>query len=253
MTMNNKKYFLDFGAHLLQGFNKFLDLEIIDATFNCLSFEANPYIFAECLATKISESRSRVSSLHLINCAISGGTHNQDFGRIIDLNSCRVESHHFLDPKSYRISRKLQNQLRKARKAFKAKFFDKEVLDKKAKLDNVISTMASNILNTPPLSDSGYTFAYETEKVIAVDVIEILSSLVSPEEIVIKMDIEGAEFVALQSLLRNIDLLPYHPSVLKIYIEWHERFFNEHEKYSNLRSELELGLTAAGISVFEWV
>jgi hypothetical protein len=251
--MNNKKYFLDFGAHLLQGFNQFLDLEIIDATFNCLSFEANPYIFAECLATKVPESRSKVSSLHLINCAISGSTSASDFSRLINLNSCRVESHQIFDPKSDRLSRKIQNQLRRARKAFKKKFFNEEALIERDKLNNVIATMASNILHTPPISDSGYSFAYETEKVIAVDIFEILKSVDSPQEIVIKMDIEGAEFFALQSLLVNISLLPFNPSILKIYIEWHERFFDSPEKYSKLRSELEIGLTSAGVSVFEWV
>ena len=251
--MNNKKYFFDFGAHLLQGFNQFLDLKIIDATFNCLSFEANPYIFAECLATKVLESRTRVSSLHLINCAISGSTSATNFNRLINLNSCRVESHQIFDPKSDRLSRKIQNQLRRTRKAFKRKFFNKEALIEKDKLNNVIATMASNILNVPPSNDSGYSFAYETEKVVAVDIFEVLQSVDYPEAIVIKMDIEGAEFLALQSLLEKISLLPFKPSIIKIYIEWHERFFDNPEEYSKLRSELELGLTRAGVSVFEWV
>jgi len=250
--MDNKKYFLDFGAHLLQGFNQFLDLGLIDATFNCLSFEANPYIFAECLATKVQKSRSRVSSLQLINCAISGSASAEDFTRLINLNSCRVESHQIFDPKSDRWSRKIQSQLRRTRKAFK-KIFNEEALIERDKLNNVIATMASNILNVPPISDSGYSFAYETEKVIAVDIFEILKSIDSPQEIVIKMDIEGAEFSALQSLLIKIPLLPFKPSIVKIYIEWHERFFDSPEQYSKLRSELEIGLTSAGVSVFEWV
>jgi hypothetical protein len=115
-----------------------------------------------------------------------------------------VESHQIFDQKSDRLSRKIQNQFRRTRKAFKRKFFNKEALIEKDKLNNVIATMASNILHVPPSNDSGYSFAYETEKVVAVDIFEVLQSADYPEAIVIKMDIEGRIFSATKSFGKNI-------------------------------------------------
>ena len=247
--MNNKKYFLDFGSHLLEGFNQFLDLNLINSTFDCLSFEANPYIFAKCLTNKFPESRRRVSSLYLINCAISGNSPDSGFVRFINLNSCRVEGYQAINPKFNGLGGLIFNQARSIKKFIKKIFFNKENLNKQ----NVIDTQASNILAKPPLTDFGFTFAYDIEKVVAIDIIELLSALQNPSEIVIKMDIEGAEFAALKSLLNNITLLSFHPSILKIYIEWHERFFEDQTKYAQLRTELELGLKDAGVRIFEWI
>lgn len=246
MSANNK-YFLDFGAHLLEGFNQFLELNIIDSTYHCLSFEANPHIFAKCLVDKLPESRLKVSSLFLINCAVSGKSPNSKFTNLINLNSCRVVSQtkgmNSKDLRSFTLS-----QARAIREFLKRIFYSKKILIEQ----NVIATQASNILNNPPETDFGFTFAYDTEKVAAIDIVDILKTLENPQEVIIKMDIEGAEFLALESLLSNLESIPFNTSKLKIYIEWHERFFKDQVKYTQLRRNLEINLKQVGISVFEW-
>ncbi len=251
--MNTNKYFLDFGAHLLQGFNQFLDLKIIDREFHCISFEANPYIFAKCLSTNLSESRKRVASLYLVNGAISGSSSPSNFQRLINLNSCRVENHIYHDNKPERFNLKIRNVLRRFRRYASEWYYGKEKIDQKKLVENTVATMASNILTEPPGYDSGHTFSYETEKVCAISIIEILKCLESPAEIVVKMDIEGAEFQALQDLLKNISELPFQLSILKIYIEWHERFFSDTKKYCELRKTIETNLKKLNICAFEWV
>lgn len=247
------KYFIDCGAHLLQGFNQFVDQKLIEKEFHCLSFEANPYIFARCLSETLPESRKRVTSLHLLNCAISGKTVYKDFERLITLNSCRVESHVYLDPKSASFARKLRNATRKLRRVMAKMVYGSENIDRKMQLENTVSTMASNILKNPPPSDSGHFFSYETERVASIRLVEILKCLESPIEIVVKVDIEGSEFLALQDLIDNVHQIPFESSIIKIYVEWHERFYEDVKKYSIWRQNIERGLTNAGISLNSWV
>lgn len=251
--MTNQKYFLDFGAHLLQGLNQFIDLKIIDKDHHCLSFEANPYIFSRCLTEVLPESRKRVASLYLLNCAITGRQSGKNFSRLTKLNSCRVESHVHSDRKSDRFVIKVRNTLRKIRRKTNELLHGVEKIEKKKQLENTIATMASNILLAPPATDSGHVFSYQTEKVGALRVIDVLNSLESPGEVVIKMDIEGAEFLALQDLLDNINSISIKPENIKIYIEWHERFFEDIDQFSSLRKTIQLGLSREGVKVYDWV
>jgi hypothetical protein len=247
------KYFIDCGAHLLQGFNQFLDHKLIDGEFHCFSIEANPYIFARCLSEALPESRKKVASLHLLNCAVSGKSLDKDFERLITLNSCRVESHIHQDPKSATFLRKFRNFIRKLRQAVAERIYGRANIGKKKQLENTVATMASNILKKPPSSDSGYSFSYETERVASIRLIEILKYLENPIEVVVKVDIEGAEFFALQDLIDNIHQIPFEGSILKIYVEWHERFYDDFQKYSAWRRNIEEGLTNANILVYDWV
>lgn len=249
----SKKYFIDCGAHLHQGFNQFLDQKLIDSEFHCISIEANPYIFARCLSEVLPESRRRVASVQLLNCAVSGKRLDWDFERFVTLNSCRVESHVYQDPKSGTFARKLRNSLRKLRKAVAEQVYGRDKIQRKENLENIVATMASNILKNPPLSDSGHCFSYETERVVSITLLEILKSLEDPSEVVVKVDIEGAEFLALQDLFENITQIPFESSMLKVYVEWHERFYDELEKYSAWRRNLEEGFTRAGISINGWL
>jgi hypothetical protein len=188
-----------------------------------------------------------------LNSAVSGKSLNRDFERLVTLNSCRVESHVYQDPKSGTFARKLRNSIRKLRKGVAEKVHGKDNIQKKTNLENVVATMASNILKNPPLSDSGHCFSYETERVVSITLFEVLKSLEEPVEVIVKVDIEGAEFLALQDLMENINQIPFETSILKLYVEWHERFYDEVEKYSAWRRDLEEGFKRAGVLIDGWL
>lgn len=94
----------------------------------------------------------------------------------------------------------------------------------------------SNILTNPPDRDKVFhnQFKYNEYKVKAIDFVEFLNNLIDVERLIIKMDIEGSEFDVLQHML-NKTLI--HP-IEHMYVEFHDRFFDDMEKYAKLRHKL---------------
>jgi FkbM family methyltransferase len=95
----------------------------------------------------------------------------------------------------------------------------------------------SNILVSPPDRDITYNRKFNWKQKIPVPSVD-LSSLIensNAELLVVKMDIEGAEFEVLQQLIKK-DILK---RIDHLYIEFHERFFiAELKHYTNLKIEL---------------
>lgn len=87
-------------------------------------------------------------------------------------------------------------------------------------------TTGSNTLDINPLKDygNGVVFNVEKDECPCVDVNEIVADIVAADvsaEIYIKCDIEGSEFKMLPRLLKS----PFVRLVKGIWIEWHERFW----------------------------
>lgn len=113
---------------------------------------------------------------------------------------------------------------------------------------------ASNILLNPPQRDIRHNvdilYKKTDEYVECIDFVKFLKSIYIPQSyILIKMDIEGAEFDILDSILEKLDL----SIISDIYVEFHERFFTPQEPYA-LKIELyKQEFAKMGIVLNSWV
>jgi FkbM family methyltransferase len=102
-------------------------------------------------------------------------------------------------------------------------------------------TGGSNCIELNPKRDGGSTFDIHQEEVDCVDINDLMNEVIFQHgqdcDIYIKCDIEGSEFKVLPRLLES----PYIKNVKKIYIEWHERFYqntNEYAEKCRLKEEI---------------
>ena len=95
----------------------------------------------------------------------------------------------------------------------------------------------TNILETPPDRDIQYNRKFNWQDKISVPCVDLAKIIKDSNSnfIVVKMDIEGAEFEVLQHLIKENVL----QKINHLYVEFHERFFiSELEKYRELKQNL---------------
>jgi FkbM family methyltransferase len=95
----------------------------------------------------------------------------------------------------------------------------------------------SNILTTPPERDTAYNRKFNWKEKIRVPSVSLSRIILESKAqlIVVKMDIEGAEFEVLQHLIQENSL----KKIDHLYIEFHERFFiHEIDRYRRLKNDL---------------
>lgn len=114
-------------------------------------------------------------------------------------------------------------------------------------------SQGSNILSDPPDYDKTYHsgFTYQEEEVIVetINFSQFLKDNVSKDDfVVVKMDIEGAEFEVLPSLIQDES----HQLIDDFYCEFHERFFEPTSKYKKLKEQYKEVFKESGILVEEW-
>lgn len=114
-------------------------------------------------------------------------------------------------------------------------------------------SQGSNILLDPPDYDHVYHcgFSYTEEDVI-VDTINfsnfLKENITKDDFVVVKMDIEGAEFEVLPSIIEDES----YKLINDFYCEFHERFFEPKSKYKKLKEIYKQTLNQSGILVEEW-
>lgn len=118
--------------------------------------------------------------------------------------------------------------------------------------ENKVSN-ACNILETPPNTDVVYGAVFNWSQIpvrsICAQTLLHNCGVCEEDSVVIKCDIEGAEFAFLNDLLQIRDLSP----IKKMFIEWHERFwFPHHQQMVEEKTRLIGELTKRNISVVEW-
>lgn len=114
-------------------------------------------------------------------------------------------------------------------------------------------SQGSNILSDPPDYDQtyhcGFTYQEEEVTVETVDFSKFLKDNVSEDDfVVVKMDIEGAEFEVLPSMIKDES----YKLINDFYCEFHERFFEPKSKYRKLKEEYKEVLKQSDILVEEW-
>lgn len=109
----------------------------------------------------------------------------------------------------------------------------------------------SNILKDPPNRDidGGYDFKWHTEKVKCFDLSSFITNLKDVEVLILKLDIEGAEFQVLEKMIND----KTYEKINEMYIEFHERFFiNEIQKYTNLKNQYIDFFNKNNIKITTW-
>jgi FkbM family methyltransferase len=86
----------------------------------------------------------------------------------------------------------------------------------------------------------------EPIEVPCVDLSRLLAERSDGEHIVVKLDVEGAEFAILRHLIERGTI----GRIRRLYIEWHERLVSTEDRAT--RSELERQIRAAGVEVIRW-
>jgi FkbM family methyltransferase len=114
-------------------------------------------------------------------------------------------------------------------------------------------SQGSNILSDPPDYDvtyhCGFTYQEEEVTVDTVDFSKFLSDTVTADDfVVVKMDIEGAEFEVLPSMIEDES----YKLINDFYCEFHERFFEPKSKYKQLKEQYKEVMKESGILVEEW-
>jgi FkbM family methyltransferase len=117
------------------------------------------------------------------------------------------------------------------------------------------TNQGSNILKNPPSRDKVYggIFNYDNSKEFTVNTInfsEFLKKVTNEEDFVlIKMDIEGSEFDVLDSLIESGDF----KLIDEIYVEFHERFFDDTIFYINKKNTYKKIFEENNIIFKEWI
>jgi len=115
------------------------------------------------------------------------------------------------------------------------------------------TNQGSNILGNPPSIDKVYggKFDYNEESmtVNTINFSDFLSKVHNDSEFVlIKMDIEGSEFNVLDELIDSGN----YKLINEIYIEFHERFFDDADFYREKKENYKKTFEKAGIIFHEW-
>ena len=78
------------------------------------------------------------------------------------------------------------------------------------------------------------------------DLSDILSKYDRNDFIVVKIDIEGSEFVVLRKLIETNNI----SKINDLYVEWHTQYVNEEDEFSC--SKLKSKIIGKGINLYEW-
>lgn len=111
----------------------------------------------------------------------------------------------------------------------------------------------SNILENPPLTDDvwGVTLNYTSTvtEVKSINLAEFIKSICSEGDyLLIKLDVEGSEFMILDSLIKDINI----KLISDIYVEFHERFFEDQDLYIAKKAGYKKAFEDKGIILNEW-
>jgi FkbM family methyltransferase len=112
--------------------------------------------------------------------------------------------------------------------------------------------VGSNILFPPPPRDiiwGDFNYLDYKISVKSIDFIDFLKTVCSKDNYVaVKMDIEGSEFDILDKLMDEFDV----SFINEIYVEFHERFFEDIEKYKEKKTKYINFFNENGVVFHEW-
>jgi len=113
---------------------------------------------------------------------------------------------------------------------------------------------ACNILEMPPVADVVYGAVFDWSQIpvrsMCAKTLLHTCSVCSDDSVIIKCDIEGAEFAFLNDLLQIEDITP----IKQMFVEWHDRFwYPQHEQMIAEKNRLIQQFTQRNIIISEWL
>ena len=111
----------------------------------------------------------------------------------------------------------------------------------------------SNTLENPPTVDKlwGHELKYfdTSRRVKSIDFSDFIKEVCNEEDyVLIKMDIEGSEFDVLDHLLSSTSA----SLISEIYVEFHERFFEDSENRKEKKESYKVAFEKLGVKFNEW-
>lgn len=112
---------------------------------------------------------------------------------------------------------------------------------------------ASNTLENRPTEDKlwGFNLGYLDNqiKVVSIDLVKFIEGIYNPGDyLLIKMDIEGSEFKVLDSIMSKLDT-----SIIgDMYVEFHERFFDDEDLYRRKKDLYFAHFNKNGTVLSDW-
>jgi len=218
------KMFIDCGTANFSGLIHFNTLYLFTpANYKIYCFEANPITYK---SYPIPNKLKHLNIEHK-NLAVSNETGE------VTVNCCEVEHDNLSRYPLY------------ARGIYRLRFALAKLLGKYP----AFTAQGSNILTKPPASDGDSKFKYVKYEVGSVRLSDfILENKDEYEQIIIKMDIEGAEFAVLDDLIANNS----YKYINKMYCEFHERFFDKPDLYTEKKETYKALFNEVGCEIVEW-
>lgn len=205
------KKFYDLGTHLFEGLKEFDKFYNFDKSWQIYCFEANPYTY-KLAQEKIDQDEWLLNlNISFINAAVSDNTGKTQIDCYYDLN-------------------------------------EKDYTDVGSNRFNLKNDYFTGIW--PEMySEMGEKYC-STVEIPCVDFSEFLDLNTNyGDEVIIKMDIEGSEFITLSKMIENNT----HTLVKTMFVEWHERFWPEElDKYTSWKNNLMNKLTEDKVDVKIW-
>ena len=241
-----RKIFIDCGTHLGMGFCKLSSALNINHEWDVYGFEANPIVYDQYVKNIQSGKYPPLvnQNISLENKAVWTSEEGVEF-------SLRgITEHHFdhiykdgKDESNPYYSNEWESGL--ANMASKNhNLSEEEILDMPWDGGSCVSEMKDKITFNPD-QDLMYKW-HENVKVESVDLSQwIMDNFSKDDYIVIKMDIEGAEYKVLPKMIEDGSI----EYINSAYIEWHDWFLPE---YKSKTSELMKSLQAANVSIGSW-
>jgi FkbM family methyltransferase len=207
--------FIDCGTNLFQGLTSFHQRLHFDRNWKIYCFEANPETFAA--ASKKIPQWLRPLDLQFRNEAVSIRAGTTTVNCASNDDSC-MQYYDGVYWKNF-----LRRAFGKARRVLGV---------------SPHTNQGSNILATPPANVDGHVFRYRKHEVPTMRLSDLVLQVAreqQPATIVVKLDIEGAEFEVLPDLFAS----QAAARISELYVEFHERFFvGQETRYAELRRTL---------------
>lgn len=209
---SSNKIVIDGGVNLLQGFEQMFNKKIINKEFECYLFEPNPNCIP-IIKNKLSNETYSEMKIQVIQKALS------DENNIVNLRLETVPGEHRLQ-------------------------YTDEVVGYDTKLGGGSSILGTEWIKPGWIDEKNFSDV----QVEALKTSEfILNSLSRRDYIVLKLDVEGAEFKIIEDLLKN-NILKYFNEA---YIEWHPQ--NNSHYTNNDVKKFKKSLIRKGIFVGFWL
>ena len=223
------KIFIDCGTNYFQGLSQFHEMYKFDSDWQIYCFEANPETYKNALkrvpgwlnGLNYQLSNQAISDQNgfcTVNCASEDDSCMQHYNGVVWKN----------------LARRVYGRLRRVLGI------------------SPHTNQGSNILDKPPQMSEDHKFRYKSFQVESIDFSEFLESLSQkkPDKVVVKMDIEGAEFQVLDRFFTTKAC----ENVSEMYVEFHERFFLERESEYKKKKQgyFERAERMRGLTLKEW-